>query len=163
MADSKLMVVVGANITDFQKKMSETTKTLNRMGKDAQKSFGPIMNTIGTGLKIMGAAAATGFAALTVGSIKGASSLEQYRNTLNVVMKDQKKAAETMAWAVDFANKTPFDTSSVIDATVKLQSYGMTAKNVMPQIGDMASVMNKDLNQAVEAIADAQENLAMAA
>ena len=91
MADKKLMVVVGANITDFQKKMNESTKTLNRMGRDANKAFGPIMKTIGTGLKVMGTAAATGFAALTVGSMKGASSLEQYRNTLNVVMKDQQK------------------------------------------------------------------------
>lgn len=156
MADKKMMVVVGANIADFQKKMNETTKTLNRMGRDAKKSFGPIMDSIGTGLKVMGTAAAAGFGALTAGSVKGASSLEQYRNTLNVVMKDQKKAAETMKWAVDFANKTPFDTTSVVDATVKLQSYGVVAKDVLPQIGDMAAVMNKDLNQAVEAIADAQ-------
>lgn len=150
------MVVVGANISDFQKKMNETVKTLNRVSRDAQKGFGPIMDKIGNGLKVVGTAAATGFGALSVASVKGAASLEQYRNTLNVVMKDQKLAGETMAWAVDFANRTPFDTSSIVDATVKLQSYGMTAKNVMPQIGDMAAVMGKDLDQAVEAIADAQ-------
>ena len=89
-------------------------------------------------------------------ALESASGLESYRSTLNVVMKDQKKAAETMAWAVDFANRTPFETDSVVEATVRLQSYGIEAQKVMTQIGDMAGVMNKDLMQAVEAVADAQ-------
>lgn len=97
-----------------------------------------------------------GAAKVTSGMISAASSLESYRNTLNVVMKDQKKAAETMAWAVQFANKTPFETDSVVEATVKLESYGLKAADVMGKVGDMAGVMNKDLIQAVEAVADAQ-------
>lgn len=89
-------------------------------------------------------------------AIESAASLEGYRSTLNVVMKDQVKAAKTMAWAIDFANRTPFETDSVVEATVRLQSYGIDAQKVMTQIGDMAGVMNKDLMQAVEAVADAQ-------
>lgn len=72
------------------------------------------------------------------------------------MLKDQQKAAKMMAWAVEFANKTPFETDSVVEATVRLQSYGIEAQSVMTQIGDMAGVMNKDLMQAVEAVADAQ-------
>jgi phage tail tape-measure protein len=68
-----------------------------------------------------------------------------------------------MAWAVDFANKTPFETDAIVEATVRLSAYGLEAQKVMPAIGDMAAVMNKDVMQAVEAVADAQENLAMAA
>ncbi|QEK11698.1 hypothetical protein FQB35_04590 [Crassaminicella thermophila] len=89
-------------------------------------------------------------------ALNSASSFEGYRNTLNVVMKDTKKAAEMMSWATDFANKTPFETDSVVEATVRLQSYGIEAKKVMSAIGDMAGVMNKDIMQAVEAVADAQ-------
>jgi phage tail tape-measure protein len=89
-------------------------------------------------------------------ALSTASDLEGYRNTLNVVMKDQKKAAETMAWATNFANKTPFETDSVVEATVRLQAYGLEARKVLPAIGDMAGVMNKDIMQAVEAVADAQ-------
>lgn len=37
-----------------------------------------------------------------------------------------------------------------------LESYGLTAQKVLPQVGDMASVMGKDLMQAVEAVADAK-------
>ena len=89
-------------------------------------------------------------------ALESASGLEGYRSTLNVVLKDQQKAAKMMAWAVEFANKTPFETDSVVEATVRLQSYGIEAESVMTQIGDMAGVMNKDLMQAVEAVADAQ-------
>lgn len=89
-------------------------------------------------------------------AVESASSLEGYRATLNVVMKDQEKAAETMAWAVDFANRTPFETDQIVEATVRLQSYGLKAEDVMTQIGDMAGVMGKDIMQAVEAVADAQ-------
>ena len=89
-------------------------------------------------------------------AIESAASLEGYRSTLNVVMKDQVKAAKTMAWAIDFANRTPFETDSVVEATVRLQSYGINAQETMTRIGDMAGVMNTDLMQAVEAVADAQ-------
>lgn len=90
------------------------------------------------------------------GMLSEASSMEQYRNTLNIVMKDNKKAGETFKWAVDYANKTPFETGDIVDGTVKLQSYGMEAQKVLPYIGDMASAMGKGMDQAVEAVADAQ-------
>lgn len=114
--------------------------------------------------KVMGSAlVAAGTAAAGALAIKGsksmldqASSMEQYRNTLNIVMKDQKKAGQTFKWAVDYANKTPFETGEIVDATVKLQSYGLEAQKMMPFIGDMAAGMGKGMDQAVEAIADAQ-------
>jgi hypothetical protein len=157
MADlGQLIVKIGADARAFTKGLNDATNQLNKWSKQAEKGFGPIMDSIGRGLAVVGTAAAAGFGALTVGSVTGASSLEQYRNTLNVVMKDQQKAAETMAWAVDFANRTPFETDSIVAATVKLQSYGLEAQKVLPAIGDMAAVMNKDIMQAVEAVADAQ-------
>lgn len=88
--------------------------------------------------------------------INQAGDMEAYRNTLNVVMKDSKKAGKMFAWATDFANKTPFETDDVVQGTVRLQSYGLEAQKLIPTIGDMASVMNTDLMQAVEAVADAQ-------
>ena len=48
-----------------------------------------------------------------------------------------------------------FDNKEIVEGITKLTSYGMTAKDVLPKVGDMASVMGKSLDQAVEAIADA--------
>ena len=101
--------------------------------------------------------AASKAAEVTIGAMTETSaSLESYRATLNVVMKDQVKAAQTMEWAARFANQTPFETDGVVEATVRLESYSLAAKKYLPQIGDMAAVMGKDLMQGVEAVADAQ-------
>ena len=156
------------NFTAKAKQVASATKDLEGNIKGAAnsvKSFGEGGNIASRGIdslkgKIMGLATTylslQGAKKLAGSAIGEASGLEQYRNTLNTVMKDTKKAGETMAWAVDFANKTPFETNEVVDATVKLQSYGLSAKDVMTDIGNMSSVMNKPLDQAVEAVADAQ-------
>lgn len=125
------------------------------------KTFSAVSNSVKSLTKTVAAVATTYVSAqalksVSMSALESASSLEGYRSTLNVVMKDQKKAAQMMAWAVDFANKTPFETDSIVEATVRLQSYGIDAQKTMTRIGDMAGVMNKDLMQAVEAVADAQ-------
>lgn len=125
------------------------------------KTFSAVSNSVKSLTKTVAGVAATYVSAqalknVSLSALESASSLEGYRSTLNVVMKDQKKAAQMMAWAVDFANKTPFETDSIVEATVRLQSYGIDAQKTMTKIGDMAGVMNKDIMQAVEAVADAQ-------
>lgn len=125
------------------------------------KTFSSISKSVKSLTKTVAGVAATYVSAKALADVgksalESASGLEGYRSTLNVVLKDQQKAAKMMAWAVEFANKTPFETDSVVEATVRLQSYGIEAQKVMTQIGDMAGVMNKNLMQAVEAVADAQ-------
>ena len=116
------------------------------------------LDSISNKIKTVLAASAVAVGAKKMGSamLDQASSMEQYRNTLNIVMKDQEKAGETFAWAVQYANKTPFETGEIVDATVKLTSYGLEAQKVLPLTGDMAGAMGKSMDQAVEAIADAQ-------
>ncbi|NSB17433.1 hypothetical protein [Clostridium beijerinckii] len=98
-----------------------------------------------------------GAVGLVKSAISEASDYENLRNTLNVVMKDSTLAGQKFHDAVVFANSTPFDTKETVEAFVKLKSYGLDASNeMMTQIGDMAGVMGKPLNSAVEAIADAQ-------
>ena len=125
------------------------------------RTFSGVSKSVKNLTKSVAAAATTyisakAFRDLSKSAIESASGLEGYRSTLNVVMKDQQKAAKMMAWAVEFANKTPFETDSIVEATVRLQSYGIDAQETMGRIGDMAGVMNKELMQAVEAVADAQ-------
>nr|WP_150959619.1 tape measure protein [Aneurinibacillus sp. XH2] len=84
------------------------------------------------------------------------ADMETYQNTLTVVLKSQERAVETLAWANKFAAQTPFEIPEIIEATTRLSAYGMEAQKVLGITGDMASVMGKDLMQAVEAIADAQ-------
>lgn len=84
------------------------------------------------------------------------ADMETYKNTLTVVLKDEAKAIQTLTWAEKFAAKTPFEIPQIVEATTRMTSYGLNAQKTMGIIGDMASVMGKDLMQAVEAVADAQ-------
>lgn len=95
---------------------------------------------------------------------ESAANMEQYRNTLETVLKDPKLAQQKLAWAGRFANRTPFETEEVVGAMTKLQSYGMegdrilnsTGRTYLEMIGDMAAGMGKSFDQAVEALADSR-------
>lgn len=90
--------------------------------------------------------------------------MEQYRNTLENVLKDSNLARKKLSWASRFANKTPLKTNEVVGGMTKLQSYGMegdkvlksTGKTYIEMIGDMASATNKPFEQAVEVLADSR-------
>lgn len=152
----KLKSCMGA-AKQLKKDIDNTGDSVSVFGSKSDKSGGLVSKLKKEILGLAGAyVGLQGASKLAHAAIGQASSMEGYRNTLNIVMKDTKKAAETMAWAAQFANKTPFETNEVVDATVKLQNYGLVAKDVLPTIGDMAGVMNKSLDQAVEAVADAQ-------
>ena len=147
-----------AGVAQFASKASNSIARVNSRSIALAQNAGAQVQGLSGKVK---AALATGVVA-TAGTQVGksmldqASSLEQYRNTLNIVMKDNTKAAQTFAWANDYANKTPFETGEIVDATVKLTSYGLEAKKVLPLTGDMAAAMGKSIDQATEAIADAQ-------
>lgn len=145
------------NLDDEQKKSANSAikayKGVKKFGDGAKESEAGISKLKGTVAKLGGVMALVGTVKAGVGI---SSELEDYKNTLEVVMKDTQKAGDMFEWAVKKANKTPFDTKDVVEGAVRLESYGLSAKKMMDGIGDMAAVMNTDLMQAVEAVADAQ-------
>jgi hypothetical protein len=143
-------------VTGTLGKMNKGTLAYKKNLRDLRRTADKTWSSIKTGAIVAGMAVA-GLTTVGVGSgLKMASELEAYRGTLNVVLKDTERAGKMMQWASQFANITPFDTKAVIEGTVRLQAYGINAQQTMGAIGDMASVMNKDLMQAIEAVADAQ-------
>lgn len=145
-------------------------RLINSMGRyvsatnnatDQTQQLGRAAQTTSRGLGGLKAMVGTVFAGFTLKKgfdwlVQSNADMETYRNTLAVVMKSQEKANETLEWATTFAAKTPFEIPGVVEATTRLTAYGLAAENTLPIIGDMASVMGKDLMQAVEAVADAQ-------
>lgn len=98
--------------------------------------------------------------AITTGAgvygIKAAGDFEALGARMNTVFAgDKKKAADYFKWANNFANVTPYSNEEVIDAAVKLKSYGYDPKRMMTMLGDWAAAYGKPLDQAVEAFADA--------
>lgn len=162
-------VVIGGQINPtlqrtfsaVNKYASGTISSINKINSRTAAVSGYARNqldSVSNKVKTVLAASALTMGVKKIGSsmLEQASSMEQYRNTLNIVMKDQKKAGEIFSWATQYANKTPFETGEIVDATVKLQSYGLEAQKVLPLTGDMAGAMGKSIDQAVEAVADAQ-------
>lgn len=97
-----------------------------------------------------------GITSVATAMIQGNADMEQYHATLTTVLKSSEKATEMLAWAEKFAAETPFEIPEIVEATSKLEVYGISAKQTLKDIGDMAAITGKPLMQAVEAVADAQ-------
>ena len=95
------------------------------------------------------------------GALLGASKIGTDFEALGARMEtafqgNKQKAAEYFKWANQFANQTPFENEEVIDAVVRLKSYGYEdPRRLMTILGDMAGAYGKTLEQSVEAYADA--------
>ena len=97
---------------------------------------------------VKGIAAVTGGVALKTG-LSEAFDLEGYKVQLETATKSTEKAAEIMKYSIDLANKTPFEGGEMVEASSKLEAMGISAKNYLSNIVDMAAATNKPLDQAV--------------
>ena len=100
---------------------------------------------------------AIGGAGILAGASKIGADFEALGARMNTAFQGNKqKAAEYYKWANQFANQTPFENEEVIDAVVRLKSYGYEDPGrLMTILGDMAGAYGKTLEQSVEAYADA--------
>lgn len=133
---------------------SQARKTINGFFGFLQKSGSIAAGVVG-GLAVFETIQST-FSGLGQATIGANADMETYQNTLATVLKSSEKATKMLAWANKFAAETPFEIPDIVEATTKLETYGISAKGTLGDIGDMAAVTGKPLMQAVEAIADAQ-------
>ncbi len=94
-------------------------------------------------------------AMLLKSSIQAAADMEGYLAKLTTALKSTAAAQKMLDWAKAFAAKTPFAVDEVVDASVRLEMYGLGARKWLPLVGDLAGSMGKRVTDAVEAIADA--------
>ncbi|MCY9666705.1 hypothetical protein M5X11_17520 [Paenibacillus alginolyticus] len=142
---------------DFTRGIREATRNTNSFRDGmaaATRSATGLTSAVGAAAVALGGmvAAKKGFDWL----VGANADMETYQNTLTVVMGSAEEATKTLAWANKFATQTPFEIPQIVEATTKMASYGISAQKTLGVVGDMASVMGKDLMQAVEAVADAQ-------
>ena len=127
----------------FNKSFSSATKSIQNLARTAKTAMATTIGAIG--------------AKNTVGiALTEAMNLEGFKMQLETATKSAQKAGEIMKWSIDLANRTPFETGSVVEASARLEAMGLSAQKYLPMIGDMAGATNKDLIQATEAIIDAQ-------
>jgi len=108
------------------------------------RGAGTVLTGAGVGMMLLGKS-----------SLDAAQQMEVYRQKLQVALKDSAKAEEMFEWAKGFSATSPFEMSEVVDATTRLELYGLSAKKWMPMVGNMAGAMGRRVTDGVEAVADA--------
>lgn len=146
---------------NFKEKLKKTNNILKSFG-DSQKldKFSKKIDSVKNKISKIAFKTAKWGAVASTGALVGASKIGADFEALGARMEtafqgNKKKAAEYFKWANEFANKTPFSNDEVIDATVRLKSYGYDPRRLMTILGDMAGAYGKTLEQSVEAYADA--------
>ncbi len=87
--------------------------------------------------------------------LETAASFEKMEIQLETIQGSSAAAKESLAWITEFGAKTPYEIAEVTQSFVKLSAYGLDATRWMGTLGDTASAMGKNLDQAVEMFADA--------
>ncbi len=126
---------------DITKSLASISYRGLQKGMDMLKKFSFLGGTLGV-------------ASLGAGIFEG-MDYETYKVQLITATKDTQKASQLMREAIAFANKTPFETGQVIEATAKFESMGLSAQKWLGITADMAGATSKDMIQAVEAVIDA--------
>ncbi|TAA61873.1 tape measure protein [Shinella sp. JR1-6] len=125
--------------------------------KRVEQQLDAFVSRAGTFAVALGTVVGGGMAAFGKSVIATSAQFEGFEAALTTIEGSAEKARTSMDWISDFAKKTPYEVAGLTDAFIKLRTYGIDpiADDTLRTLGDAASAMNKPLEQAVEALADA--------
>lgn len=147
---------LGNTTKELQKSRLEIRKGHQEINKWASAANNKFKSVASTAVKTIGTLGTT-LGALAAGTgFKEAFNMETYKAQLETATGDTQRAAEIMKYAIDMANKTPFEGGALVEAASKFEAMGMSAEEWLGRAGDMAGATGKDIIQATEAIIDAQ-------
>ena len=156
----RLAVQVTAETSGLSTGLNQASRNVDQFQNKA-RSLGGTMDELG---------AASSFLAGKIGALAGAFGATQFVNKLVDVQRQfdvlnasmitvtgSAAAAEReFAWLKDFAATTPFALDQVVGAFVRMSSLGLDpSRAALESFGNTASAMGKNLNQMIEAVADA--------
>lgn len=159
MSLAELVIKIKADVKGATRGLAAVDMAVKKADKGYSKAAKNIRASslkVAKSFVMIGAVATAALGAIGLAMTSQAGGMESYMTTLTLLYRSQDAAAEKMRWLLDFAKTTPFELPGLIEATVKLKAYGIEAEDVLKGLGDTASAMGKPINQAVEALADAQ-------
>ena len=133
----------------------DAVKAKQLTAASAAKSYENSFAGIKTAAVAAGAALA-GFG-LAVGKLVSVQrEFDVLNSSLITVTGSSAAAAREMQWIKDFAKETPFGLAQATQGFVKMKALGLDPTRAsLTSFGNTASAMGKDLNQMIEAVADA--------
>lgn len=131
-------------------------KELDRLAKTENKVIAKT-KAVGAGFSSMnGILAAAGITLFAKNVLTASASIESMTASLKTVTGSAEGADKALEQIREFAKTTPFTLDQSIKGFIKLKALGLDpSAEAMTSFGNTASAMGKDLNQAVEAVADA--------
>lgn len=146
-------------VRSYSRSISENSKVVNDARKKVEEWGNAALNSMDQVVKRsfqVGAAIATAVSGFSIKTgIGEAMDMEGYKMQLETATKSTEKAGKLMAQSIEFANSTPFETGEVVEATAKMEAYGISSERWLKDVADMAGATNKSIDQATEAMADA--------
>lgn len=129
-------------------------KGLARSGAKAERATDGLMSTMA---RFAGPAAILGGAVASLVKVTNVTRQFEVLNAQLITATGSAKSAGVAFEAIqDFASNTPYDLQQVTEGFTKLVNLGLTpSERALTSYGDTASAMGKDLNQLIEAVADA--------
>lgn len=121
---ANLLVKLGANTKEFDKKMSASTATLAKIGRVAA---------------VAGVAVAAGLAVAAVKATRLAADMQQTRIAFENMLGSASAANDMIRELQNFAATTPFQFIGLAKSTRQMLAYGFAAEDVIPtlrRVGD---------------------------
>lgn len=150
-----ILVKVGADITDFSRKMAESNKALSNFGKSSAQTFNAFQKVGGTLTKAITAPAIAATAALTgITLVKGFNRLvgiDTARAKLSALGHDAESVEEIMNNALDSVRGTSFGMDEAATAAASAVAAGIPPGKELTKylsiMGDAAAIAGTDFNE----------------
>lgn len=150
-------------LTDqFTGPLQKTTKEIKTSQREIQRASNMVKRWHTNSVKAFSQAAkAASVAAAAIGGIAlktgltEALDLEGYKMQLETATKDTQRAAEVMKYAINLANKTPFEGGELVEAASSLEMFGLKTERWLPTLGDAASAVNREISDIQRGFVDA--------
>lgn len=146
--------VVGRTTKSMDGKLAKVDGAFDRMNVTADKAVSGAVSSL-RGLVAPIAAAASAMAALGK-AVDVQREFDRLNAGLITATGSSEKATVAFQALREFAQKTPYDLAQAVEGFTKLVNLGLTpSEKALMSYGNTASSMGKDLNQMIEAVADA--------
>jgi len=131
-------------------------KELDRLEEQSKRNERQTDKLSASSKKLMGVMVALAGSVAVNKFIKTAGAFESMNASLVTVTGSTENATKAMAMIRDMAVETPFQVSQLTESFIKLKALGLDpSAAAIRSYGNTASAMGKDLNQMIEAVADA--------